>query len=269
MDSDRRVYVTPPFIQGRQLELVQFEQNESTLQIVGDSEMVLFSPRFYGHLRVGSKILESNFEDSLGVKVGPNVPLIIDSLSAHTTWWTIQLIGGVSGESTVKSMEIVSLYRISAATNLMLPNLIEQLTAGTLTSESFETFWNELPVHLEVCDDLPAVGNRKLAERLRTKILEGNDKQVNLREMAEELSCHPSQLSREFRRMFGLAPYKFSFLLRLSTTKCWLRKGRDLADVATNFEFSDQSHFTRAFRQVYQMTPNFYRNLYKNWWERN
>lgn len=63
------------------------------------------------------------------------------------------------------------------------------------------------------------------------------------------------QLSRDFRALFGTSPYRYLTLRRLDRARQMLRDGRAIVEVALACGFSDQSHFGRAFKQAYGLTP--------------
>lgn len=66
-----------------------------------------------------------------------------------------------------------------------------------------------------------------------------------------------------FRREVGLPPKRYSRVLRLQQVlDVWRRQpGQDLAAVALQTGFSDQSHLQREFRQLTGITPGRYRQL--------
>jgi AraC-like DNA-binding protein len=272
MDPLLRVVVNRPSVSsgplaGKQIEVIQVQQQESYFNLVTESNSYFFSPSFQGRMRCGSKFIDAKNSAPVAAYLGKGFPLVIDAAS-NVPWWIVHVHNEVPQhvEEQPSASETMSFYKIQSGQDFLVANVADQMAKNEVFSNSLlESFLQELPAHIEQCADLPASGNRRLAEKLRQRILATEDKQINLKEIAEQLECHPSQLSREFRRLFGLAPYKFSFLLRLAKTREWLRRGCNLADIALNFEFSDQSHFTRAFRQVYRMTPNYYRNLYRGW----
>lgn len=279
MDPLLRVSVTRPSFAdkrfaGKQIEIIQVQQQESYFNLVTESNSIFFSPSFQGRMRCGSKFIDAKTTEPVAAYLGKGYPLVIDAPSM-VPWWIVHIHDDLSQappapveQEPATSIETMSFYKIHSGQDFLIANMVEQMASNDAVPNGLlEAFFRELPQQIEPCSNLPASGNRRLAEKLRLRILETEDKQINLKEIAEQLDCHPSQLSREFRRLFGIAPYKFSFLLRLAKTREWLRSGKNLADIALNFEFSDQSHFTRAFRQVYQMTPNYYRNLYRSWWD--
>ncbi len=68
-------------------------------------------------------------------------------------------------------------------------------------------------------------------------------------------------LSRQFRKVLGTSPYKYSVNRRLDIARNLLREGRSLANVAIDTGFSDQAHFSRLFKASYGMPPGRYSKL--------
>lgn len=66
------------------------------------------------------------------------------------------------------------------------------------------------------------------------------------------------QLSRDFRAMFGTSPYRYMTLRRLDLARRIMRDGGEIAQIAQDCGFADQSHFGRVFRQTYGLTPKFW-----------
>jgi AraC family transcriptional regulator len=82
-----------------------------------------------------------------------------------------------------------------------------------------------------------------------------------LSELAAEVGVHPAHLARCFRQEFGVAVGEYSRTLRLEWAAARLNDGTQLAQVALEAGFADQSHFTRAFRRQFGVTPGRYREL--------
>jgi AraC family transcriptional regulator len=116
--------------------------------------------------------------------------------------------------------------------------------------------------------DLLAIVMRSRAERgvpaWMKRIREAIDRDFrspwSLTAFAREAGVHPVHLARTFRRLQGCTLGEYVRHLRLE----WARRqlagtSRPIADVALSCGFADQSHFTRAFRAGYDMTPAAYR----------
>jgi AraC family transcriptional regulator len=79
-------------------------------------------------------------------------------------------------------------------------------------------------------------------------------------ELARLSGVHPVAFARTFRRRYGRSPGEFLRECRLERAAALLRdRKRALLDVAALAGFSDQSHFSRAFRQRFGCTPSDYR----------
>jgi AraC-like DNA-binding protein len=78
---------------------------------------------------------------------------------------------------------------------------------------------------------------------------------VSLEELAHEVQASKFHLVRAFHRTFGLPPHRYHLLLRLGRARDMLAVGATPADVALDLGFADQSHFHRAFKRAFGITP--------------
>jgi AraC family transcriptional regulator len=75
------------------------------------------------------------------------------------------------------------------------------------------------------------------------------------------VGVHPVHLAREFRRHFGRTVGGYIRQQRIDQACRELKKdGAPLAEIALSVGFSNQSHFTRAFKSVTGTTPSSFRN---------
>lgn len=87
----------------------------------------------------------------------------------------------------------------------------------------------------------------------------GFNQSMTIARVAEEVGVHPFHLSRVFRRFHRLTIGEYVKRLRVQFACGELSKPeRQLAAVAFEAGFADQSHFTRAFKEVTGMTPKSY-----------
>jgi AraC family transcriptional regulator len=83
-------------------------------------------------------------------------------------------------------------------------------------------------------------------------------------ELATEVGIHPSHLARAFRAAYGDSLGGYARRLRLEWAAVQLvRSDEPLAYLATKAGFVDQSHFTRAFRRHFGLTPARYRGAHR------
>jgi AraC family transcriptional regulator len=100
--------------------------------------------------------------------------------------------------------------------------------------------------------------------RAREFLLDNIKSGVALREVARECGVSVGHFSHAFRRTLGVAPHKWLIEQRVVLSKEKLRDdGLSLSDVAMECGFSDQSHLTRAFREIVGVSPGAWRRTIK------
>lgn len=107
-----------------------------------------------------------------------------------------------------------------------------------------------------------AGGLSQAERRLVMEFIDANlDANISLAEMAGLLGLSVYHFSRKFRREFGCPPYAYVIQQRLEHAKRQLRRGKlPLKAVAASSGFADQSHMTRLFRRMLNVTPAEYRS---------
>ena len=99
---------------------------------------------------------------------------------------------------------------------------------------------------------------RRARELLHDTCLEEGPRTV--REIAGELGVHPVYLARRFRQSFGMTPGEYLRRCRLDRARWLLRRSSaGLAEIAAATGFTDQSHFSNAFRKGFGVSPGVYR----------
>jgi AraC-like DNA-binding protein len=101
----------------------------------------------------------------------------------------------------------------------------------------------DAPADLQAVEIAKSVLSERLAER------------VTLVELAEQAGVSRSHLSRAFRASEKLPPHRYQNQLRVQLAKEMLLDGGSPGDVAVETGFSDQSHFSRVFREFTGATP--------------
>ena len=97
--------------------------------------------------------------------------------------------------------------------------------------------------------------NRRAAAEARDYIEAHLARGVSLEDLERATGHRRWQLSRDFRALFGASPYRYLSLRRLDLARRMMREGGAVAEIAYECGFSDQSHFGRAFKQAYGLTP--------------
>jgi AraC-like DNA-binding protein len=81
--------------------------------------------------------------------------------------------------------------------------------------------------------------------------------QISITAMAMEVGLSPHHFSRSFTASVGQTPHRYLQQRRIEAAFRMLTlSSRSISDIAMDLGFSDQSHFTRVFRQQTGMTPS-------------
>ncbi len=96
-----------------------------------------------------------------------------------------------------------------------------------------------------------------------TEYIQGHlDHNLNLDLLASLVNISPHYFACLFKQSTGTSPHKYITSCRLAKAKLLLRQNLAIAFVCQEVGFKNQSHFTRVFRQHYQITPKAYQNLF-------
>jgi AraC-like DNA-binding protein len=124
---------------------------------------------------------------------------------------------------------------------------------------------------VELTDALwQAAGTPRQAERhlrlgalnaVRDALLAAGNERILMIDLEKIAGLSRWELARQFRRAFGVSPYRFHLMRRLEEGRRQLGAGSQLALVAIETGFSDQAHFSRHFRAAYGMSPGRWRLL--------
>lgn len=82
---------------------------------------------------------------------------------------------------------------------------------------------------------------------------------VPIQALARAAGVSREHFSRTFVQQHGLPPHRHRIMCRLNGARQAIAWGHSLADVAARFDFADQSHLGRLFRQTFGTTPGAYR----------
>jgi AraC family transcriptional regulator len=87
---------------------------------------------------------------------------------------------------------------------------------------------------------------------------------LRIADIADAVGVHPAYLAKSFRMHYGTPVGSYARRVRLTWAASQLGSTDDpIAQIALKAGFFDQSHFTRAFRQSYGVTPLAYRKAAK------
>lgn len=148
-----------------------------------------------------------------------------------------------------------------AAQLLWMHAAMAQATTDPLLSEGrvldlFESLFARLlrPAPKVVAGSLSQAQLRLLREFMEEQLCE----KIMLQGLAELLGLDRFTFLKLFKRTVGMTPHAWLIRLRLERAFVLLKvaDAMPVAEIAHAVGFFDQSHFTRAFRQAYGVTPS-------------
>jgi AraC-like DNA-binding protein len=109
----------------------------------------------------------------------------------------------------------------------------------------------------------PPVAEAPLSRAIRY-ISEHYAESITHRDLANACGLSIRTFERQFMATYHISPHDYIRQLRVRMScNALVFTRKSLAKVATDFGFSDQSHFTREFRRLHGETPLAYRNRFK------
>jgi AraC-like DNA-binding protein len=153
------------------------------------------------------------------------------------------------------------------------PDLAEQITSAHMLLESAASGREKAAVlervMSELCERHAIQGVTRAEDARRHRMItvrqyleDHFEKPVRLEQVAEMAHIGTFHLIREFRHAFGIPPYRYLELVRVTRAREMLRAGHRLSHVAFSTGFSDQSHLTRQFKRVFGVPPGHYARSY-------
>ena len=100
----------------------------------------------------------------------------------------------------------------------------------------------------------------RLLHQVEAYILSHLQEPVSIEDIASEVGYSTAHINRVFKQHYGLTPHAFMIDQRIHKAKEYLLKSDhpNLSEVALEAGFYDQSHFIKAFKKAYSISPNHY-----------
>lgn len=84
---------------------------------------------------------------------------------------------------------------------------------------------------------------------------------VSIEELAQQTNRSLTSFKKEFKRQFFEPPHKWLIRQRLIHSRLLLiSTGKSIAEVGTECNFPNPSHFIKLFKKEFGLTPSVYRN---------
>jgi len=179
-----------------------------------------------------------------------------------------------SAKTAEKDVDIKEFYNINDPhLEHIFELLLSEVQAGNENGELFvENLVSLLSMHFiknHTTSDSRLVKNLDgFTKEEYDKILLYIDKNLNekikLDRLAREMRIDKNNFIRKFKSSMDVTPYQFIIQQKLERSKYLLKDAKyTLAEIAYFFDFCDQSHFSNSFKKMYGVTPNKFRNSFK------
>lgn len=99
-------------------------------------------------------------------------------------------------------------------------------------------------------------GRQRLVDRVKLLLASDLARRWTLAEIAAEVHGSPVYLTQVFQQVEGLPLYQYQLRLRLARALDLLGEYDDLTSLALDLGFSSPSHFSAAFRKLYDRSPS-------------
>lgn len=86
----------------------------------------------------------------------------------------------------------------------------------------------------------------------------------SMEELAEEVNLSPTRFIHLFKEQMGVPIRRFRQWIRMKTVITYVADGKSLTDAALDAGFTDSAHFSRAFRNMFGITPSSVFNRSQN-----
>lgn len=98
--------------------------------------------------------------------------------------------------------------------------------------------------------------SKKAIEYAYQYISDNFDKNISISDIS---GLSDYYLIHSFRKQYGITPHAYQIVMRINKAKTLLKKGENIASIATDLGFTDQSHFHRNFKNMVAATPKQYK----------
>ncbi|BET95855.1 AraC family transcriptional regulator [Xenorhabdus taiwanensis] len=82
---------------------------------------------------------------------------------------------------------------------------------------------------------------------------------ISVKDIAVHSQLSEYHIIHAFRKAYGITPHAMQIAMRINEAKVLLKQGMNIASVATELGFYDQSHFHRNFKKLVAATPAEYK----------
>ena len=102
---------------------------------------------------------------------------------------------------------------------------------------------------------------REVIERIHDYLIEHLPERITIEELSKQFLMNPTTLKKEFKEVYGMSIAAHMKKHRMELAAAQLIETQDsIAQIALSVGYENQSRFTTAFKNTYQMLPTEYRS---------
>lgn len=159
-----------------------------------------------------------------------------DLIFSHQQFLNIESIR--SFRETVKTIKQANIEKMESNLGSLVHSFKREEKSITENTKYSNRQWKELMLLIE--------------NSLRNKI--------TLDFLSRFINMNKYNFAKEFRLKFGLSPINYIIMRRIFKAKQLIVKSTNLTQLAYEFSFSDQAHFSKQFKRFVGMSPIAYKN---------
>ena len=186
----------------------------------------------------------------------------LESCSLNLKGMNLQFLNNYNvHDETIKG--IIELFLIEARTGgrngyAYLKNLIALLATQYIQNYSnFSDLQNERPTASKL--------DQNQIDKVDLYIDKNIGSNISVDDLADLLHYSKFYFLREFKKFVGITPYQYLMNKRLEQARVLLSSPQSsIASVGSDLGFNDQSHFTRAFKNEFGLTPKQFQKQTQN-----
>jgi AraC-like DNA-binding protein len=177
------------------------------------------------------------------------------------------VMGQISKEITGRHDFPIFQYNVVCKSDLIpdLRELHDRIISGSMEFDKEEDFY--FLMERLIAEYAKTVGECQMQPDVRIEIvcdyIENHyAERITLADLSDVSGVNKYTLLRNFTMEKGITPYQYLSTTRVNYGKRLLELGKSSMEVALEVGFSDQSHFTRFFKNFIGITPKLYQSIF-------